>query len=130
MDQGDDDLSLAGSAGALDEDVVAADDVLVAHGIAADLEREDVAVADHVVRARCFPPVSVVSTGRPAAMRPASGSRSLVRVRVPGGSTSIDRLRLCTRSSMPFFSRLVMCLCTVARLLRPMPRAISSNDGE
>jgi hypothetical protein len=52
-------------------------------------------------------------------MRPARGSFRLDRVREPGGSTSIDRLRLCTRSSIPFFSRLVMCLCTVARLFSP-----------
>ncbi len=49
VDQGDDDLALAGGAGALDEDVVAGDDVLVAHGVAADLKGEDFAVADDVV---------------------------------------------------------------------------------
>jgi hypothetical protein len=103
--------------------------VLVAHGVAAHLERKHVAVAHHIVQRDALR-VSIASTGRPAAMRPASGSRSLERVRVPGGSTSMDRLRLCTRSSIPFFSRLVMCLCTVARLFSPMPRAISSNDGE
>ena len=50
MDQGYDDLSLAGGAGALDEDVVAADDVLVAHGVATHLEGEDVAVSDDIVQ--------------------------------------------------------------------------------
>ena len=47
-DEGDDDFALAGGAGAFDEDVVAVDDVLVAHGFAADLEGEDFAVADDV----------------------------------------------------------------------------------
>jgi hypothetical protein len=50
VDEGYDDLSLAGGAGALNKDVVAADDVLVAHGVAADFEGEDVAVADDVVQ--------------------------------------------------------------------------------
>ncbi len=47
-DEGDDDLARAGRAGALDEDEVAVEDVLVAHGLAADLEGEDVAIADDV----------------------------------------------------------------------------------
>ncbi len=49
VDEGDDDLALAGGAGSFDEDVVSGDDVFVAHGVAADLEGEDVAVADDVV---------------------------------------------------------------------------------
>ena len=48
VDEGDDDLAFAGGAGALDQDVVAGDDVLVAHGVAAHLEGEDLAVADDV----------------------------------------------------------------------------------
>ncbi len=48
VDEGDDDLAFAGGAGALDQDVVAGDDVLVAHGVAANLEGEDFAVADDV----------------------------------------------------------------------------------
>jgi hypothetical protein len=48
VDQRDDDLALAGGAGTLDQDVVARDDVLVAHGVAADFEGEDFAVADDV----------------------------------------------------------------------------------
>ena len=51
-------------------------------------------------------------------------------VRVPAGTTSMDRLRLCTLSRSPFFSRLVMCLWTVASDFRSNPRAISSKDGE
>ena len=49
VDEGDDDFALAGGAGALDQHVVAGDDVLVAHGVAADFEGEDLAVADDVV---------------------------------------------------------------------------------
>ena len=49
MDEGYDDLALAGRAGSLDKDVVAVDDVFVAHGVTADLKGEDIAVADHVV---------------------------------------------------------------------------------
>ena len=48
VDQGDDDLPFAGGAGALDQNIVARDDVLVAHGVSADLEGEDFAVADDV----------------------------------------------------------------------------------
>ena len=49
MDQGDDDFSLTSGAGALDEDVVAVDDVLIAHGISADFKGEDIAVSDDIV---------------------------------------------------------------------------------
>jgi len=48
VDQGDDDLSFAGGPGALDQDVVAGDDVLVTHGVSADFEGEDFAVTDDV----------------------------------------------------------------------------------
>jgi len=48
IDEGDDDLAFAGGAGALDQDVVAGDDVLVAHGVAAYFKGEDLAVADDV----------------------------------------------------------------------------------
>jgi hypothetical protein len=54
VDEGDNDLSLAGSPGAFDQHVIAVDDVLVAHGIAADFEGEHVAVADNVVKGNCF----------------------------------------------------------------------------
>ena len=50
IDEGDNDFSLAGGSGSLDEDVVAGDDVLVAHGVAADFEGEDLAVADDVAQ--------------------------------------------------------------------------------
>jgi len=46
--QGDNDFAGAGRRGAFDEDEVAVKDVLVAHGLAADLEGEDVAIADNV----------------------------------------------------------------------------------
>jgi hypothetical protein len=48
VDEGDDDLAFAGGAGTLDQDVVAGDDVFVAHGVAAHLEGEDLAIADDV----------------------------------------------------------------------------------
>ena len=48
VDEGDDDLAFAGGAGSLNEDVISGDDVFVAHGVAADFEREDLAVADDV----------------------------------------------------------------------------------
>src|SRR5882757_861527 len=48
VDEGDDDLAFAGGAGALDQDIVTGDDVLVTHGVAADLEGEDLTVADDV----------------------------------------------------------------------------------
>ncbi len=48
IDEGDDDLAFAGGACALDEDVVAGDDVLVAHGVAAHFKSEDLPVADDV----------------------------------------------------------------------------------
>ncbi len=48
VDQGDDDLAFAGGASAFDEDVVAGDDVFVAHGVAAYFEGEDLAVSDDV----------------------------------------------------------------------------------
>ncbi len=50
VDEGNDNLALASGASALDEDVVAGDDVFVAHGVAADLEGEDFAVADDVIQ--------------------------------------------------------------------------------
>lgn len=48
VDEGDDDLAFTGGSRALDQDVVAGDDVLVAHGVATDFEGEDLAVADDV----------------------------------------------------------------------------------
>jgi len=48
VDEGDDDLAFAGGAGALNQDVVSGDDVLVAHGVTAYFEGEDFAVADDV----------------------------------------------------------------------------------
>ena len=124
------DLSLARRACALDQHIIAVDDVLVAHGVAAHFEGKDIAIADHVMQRDALLRFRWPPRASPAAIRPARGSRSLDRVREPGGSTSIERLRLWTRSSNPFFSRLVMCLWTVARLFSPMPRAISSKDGE
>lgn len=54
VDEGDNDFALARGAGAFDEDVVSGNDVLVAHGVAADFECEDVAVADYVVEGDGF----------------------------------------------------------------------------
>jgi len=54
VDEGDDDLAFAGGAGALDEDVVAGDDVLVAHGVTANFEGKDLAVADDVTEGDAF----------------------------------------------------------------------------
>ncbi|MCU1250910.1 MAG: hypothetical protein JWQ49_3939 [Edaphobacter sp.] len=46
--EGDDDLTFTGGASALDQDVVSRDDVLIAHGVAAYFEGEDLPVADDV----------------------------------------------------------------------------------
>lgn len=54
VDEGDDDLAFARGAGAFNQDVVAGDDVLVTHGVAADLEGEDFAVADDVAEGDAF----------------------------------------------------------------------------
>lgn len=48
VDESDDDLALACGAGALDENIVAGDDVLIAHGVASYLEGEDFAIANDV----------------------------------------------------------------------------------
>jgi len=48
VDQGNDYFAFAGGAGALDQDVIARDYVFVAHGVAADFEGVDLAVADDV----------------------------------------------------------------------------------
>uniref|UniRef100_E6QMB6 Uncharacterized protein n=1 Tax=mine drainage metagenome TaxID=410659 RepID=E6QMB6_9ZZZZ len=47
--QRDDNLSLAGGAGALDQHVIAAENVLVAHRVAANFESEDILVPHHVL---------------------------------------------------------------------------------
>src|SRR5258705_27260 len=54
VDEGDDDLAFTGGAGALDQDVVSGDDVLVAHGVAAYLKGEDLPVADDVGQGDAF----------------------------------------------------------------------------
>lgn len=54
VDEGDDDFAFAGGAGALDQDVVSGDDVLVAHGVATDFEGEDLAIADDVAERDAF----------------------------------------------------------------------------
>ncbi len=76
--------------------------------------------------------VSNASTGSPAAMRPANGNRSPGLALARGGSTSIERLRLCALCSSPLLWRLVMCLCTVASERRPRPCTpiLSSYEGE
>ena len=48
VDEGHDDLTLPGGAGAFHQNVVTRDDVLVAHGVSAYLKGEDFAVADDV----------------------------------------------------------------------------------
>jgi hypothetical protein len=47
-DKRHDDFALAGSSGPFDENKIATDDVLIAHGIASDLEGEAVFVSDHI----------------------------------------------------------------------------------
>ena len=54
VDERNHDFPLPGGSGALYEHVIAADDVLVAHGVAADLKGEDIAVPDHVVEGNTF----------------------------------------------------------------------------
>ena len=54
VDEGDDDLAFACGAGAFDEDIVAGDDVFVAHGVSAYFEGEDFAVADDVTEGDGF----------------------------------------------------------------------------
>lgn len=54
IDESDDYFSFAGSAGSFDQDVVSGDDVLIAHGVATNLEGEDFAVADDVVEGDGF----------------------------------------------------------------------------
>lgn len=48
VDEGYDNLSFAGGAGSLYKDVVAGDNVLIAHGITTDFQGKDFAVADNV----------------------------------------------------------------------------------
>ena len=54
VDEGNDDLAFAGGAGPLHQDVIAGDDVLVTHGVAAYLKGEDLAVADDVGEGDAF----------------------------------------------------------------------------
>ena len=54
VDEGDYDFAFAGGAGALNQNVVAGDDVFVAHGVAADFKSEDFAVADDVAEGDAF----------------------------------------------------------------------------
>jgi len=118
MNQRHHNFPLAGSLGSLNKNIITADDVLVAHGIASDLERK----TSRLPTTSCSEMLSGnsdVSTGSPAAIWPASGRRSLERVRAPGGSTSMERLRLWTRSRSPFFSRFVMCFVDGCQALEP-----------
>jgi len=88
------DLAFAGGAGALDQDVVSGDDVLVAHGVAAYFEGEDLAVAMMSDR-RCSPGFDGLDglAGCDAAI---SGRRSDLCAAATG-RTSMERLRLCAR---------------------------------
>lgn len=54
IDQGNHNFALASGAGALNQDVVAGDDVFVAHGIALDFEGEDLAGANDVAEGDGF----------------------------------------------------------------------------
>lgn len=50
MDEGHDDLALACGSGALNQNIIAIDDVLIAHGIAADFKGEDIFVSNYVAQ--------------------------------------------------------------------------------
>jgi len=54
VDECDDDFAFAGSAGALDEDVISGDDVLVPHGISADFEGINLTVANDIAEGDGF----------------------------------------------------------------------------
>ena len=58
--------------------------MLVTHGVSADLEGEDLAVADDVER-EMLSAVSMASTGLPAAIRPSKGRRSAAFFAAAGG---------------------------------------------
>ena len=128
VDEGDDDLAFAGGAGSFDQHVISGDDVLVAHGVAADFESEDLAVADDVVEGDAFGGFDGFDglAGGDAAEQ---GRRSEPFLLERAGRTSMERLRLWARWSRPLFCRLVMCLCTVARELRPRPRRSLRRRG-
>ena len=49
MNQRHHNFALAGGTGSLHQDIVSADDMLIAHGIAADLEGKDIAIAYDIV---------------------------------------------------------------------------------
>ena len=54
VDEGDDDLAFAGGVGSFNQNIIPGDDMLVAHGVAADLEGEDFAIANDVVERDAF----------------------------------------------------------------------------
>jgi hypothetical protein len=97
--------------------------MLVAHRIAPNLKGKNIAIPHHIMQGNTLGALGSLD-------RQTRGDAAGERQTVAGARARSRWLRLCTRSNIPFFSRLVMCLCTVARLFSPMPRAISSNDGE
>ena len=128
-DEGDDDVSLAGDIGALDEDVVAVDDVLVAHGFSAHLQGEDFAAADDVAERDAFGVLRGLDgqAGGDAAHQ----RQALILPRPGAGWEYVDG------------AAAIVCALQKALVLQVgdvfvhgcqrfevSPRAISSNDGE
>jgi len=54
VDEGDYDFTFAGGAGSFHQNIISADDVLVAHGVAADFQGVDLTVADDVAKGDGF----------------------------------------------------------------------------
>ena len=102
----------------LHQNIVAVDDVLVAHGVAAYFKGEDIAVAHHIVQRdalRRLEGLDRHAGGDASGQRqPVAGAGSR-----PGGSTSMERLRLCTRSNMPFLFKVGNVLMHGCQALQP-----------
>jgi hypothetical protein len=89
VDEGDDDLAFAGGAGALDQDVVSGDDVLVAHGVAANFKGEDLAIADDIAEGDAFGGFDGLN--RPAGCDAAEEGEAIRSLFAAAGGKYVDR---------------------------------------
>ena len=87
--ESNDDLALAGRACALNEDVVAIDDVFVAHGVAAHFESEDITIADYVVKGNALRSLS--SFDRQPSSDPPNEREAVARAGTRARRQNVDR---------------------------------------
>ena len=133
--EGDDDFTGIGDLGLLDDDVIAVQDVVLNHGVALHLKHIAIAAIGEIAEREGF---AVLDGFHGTAGSDAPGQRKLDGLAVShlladrlGQLVNFDRAALVIAAAdEAFFSRVLMCLWTVASECSRIERAISSKLGE